>query len=75
MYRITRRIDSSIQVLPLSSDLHVSLVDAVGGAAHLQVLPDPLVDLGGVTLYQSPHSRMIHGDAALTHHLFDIAIG
>jgi hypothetical protein len=38
------------------------------------VRSDALVDLRGITLDPTKDGRVIHVEAALTHHLFDVAI-
>jgi hypothetical protein len=35
----------------------------------------PLVDLRGITLYPSPHRRMIDAEATLAHHLLKVPVG
>jgi hypothetical protein len=65
----------SVQVLPLGADLHIRLVEAEGGAAHLQIRTHPLINLRRVTLYPPPHYRVIHRVSAFAHHLLEIAIG
>jgi hypothetical protein len=36
---------------------------------------DALVDFGSIFLHPTEHRRVIHTKSALTHHLFNIAIG
>jgi hypothetical protein len=73
--RITCRIYRSVQILPLGSYLHIGLVEALGGAAHLRMRANPLVDFRGEALYPSPHGCVLYGQTTLTHHLFQVAVG
>ena len=73
--RIPHRVDGAIQVFLLTADLYVSLVNAKGRAAHLQVRAHPLVDLGRVALHPPEDSDVVHGQPALAQHLLDITIG
>ena len=67
-------IDGSVKIFPLRADLHVRLVEAVGGAAHLQVRAHPLVDLWSVTLHPAEDGRLVYGESPLPHHLLQVAV-
>src|SRR5215207_7929803 len=74
MYGIAYLIDGAVEVLPLRAHLHVSLVNAVGGARELQMRPHPLVDLRRGALHPSLDGCMIYGKATLPHHLLEVAV-
>ncbi len=67
-------VHCAVQVLPTLADLHVGLVDAEGGAAHLQVRTHQLVDLGRVALDPPEDGDVIDGQSALAHQFLEISI-
>lgn len=72
---VALRINGTVQVFPRLSYFDVCLIHAVRGSGQLQVMAHSFVDLRRVTLDLAKHGRMLHEEAALTHHLFDITVG
>lgn len=67
-------IDSAVEILAASSDFGICLIDSIGGAAHLQIWANSLVNLRRVSLEPSPNSRMVHSKPTFSHHLFQVAV-
>ena len=74
MYRLAFLVHRAAEILECLTYLDVGLVDTEGRAAHLQMRSDAFIDSRGVPLGPAKHSRVIHLEPALTHHLFYVAI-
>jgi hypothetical protein len=75
MYGLPFFIYGAVQVLTCLPDLDVNLVYTKRRATHLQMLTHAFIVLRGIFLDPTKNGRVIHIEVALTHHLFDIAIG
>ena len=67
-------INGSVKILPLRADLHISLIEAIRRAAHLQVRSHTLIDLRGVALYPPENRHMIYSQPARSHHLRQVSV-
>jgi len=70
--RVTIAVDSTTKVFPLASDLDVGFIHVPFPADASFVTIEALEQLRRVADNPSVNSRMIDGDAALGHHLFQI---
>jgi hypothetical protein len=74
MYGITRRVNCPVKIFPLCADFDIRLIQAIRGAAHLQVRAHPPVDLRRVTLDPSEDGDVVYSQPTLSHHLLDISV-
>src|SRR5271156_3574193 len=68
-------VDGAVQVMPLALDRDVSLIDSPGGPNRFGEPSPPLLVLRYVAGYPSKDCRVGNLDAALGHHLHEVAIG
>ena len=72
--RVPMLVDGPVKLGPLAPDLHGGLIDAPAGRTPRPPLPArPFLHLGCVSLNPTIDRRMVDQDAALAHHLPEIA--
>jgi len=72
--RLSRRIDGAVEILPLTFDFDVGLINAVGVGVQSQVRTNSFLQLRSIRLNPPVNRRVIEREAAFVHHLFEIAI-
>jgi hypothetical protein len=72
--RLPFLVHCAVEIFAVLPDFDAGLVYSEGRAAHLQMVTYPLIDFGSITLNPTKQGRVIHVEAALTHHLFDITV-
>ncbi len=68
-------IDCPVEIIPLTGDLDVGLVDEPPVARSVAAGPGGLDELGGKPLYPSVDGDVIHGDAALGQQFLAVPVG
>jgi hypothetical protein len=63
-----------VVILTALAYFDVRLINAIRSAREFQMLPDPLIDLGGILLNPAEDSSMVHSQPTLSHHLFQVPI-
>src|SRR6266436_5525159 len=66
-------VDGAIEVHPLTTNLDISLIYAPGVADRPRITAPALLKFRDIPLHPSQNGRMGQGDAALGHHLDEIA--
>src|SRR5512144_1199688 len=72
--RRTVFVDCAVEVLPVPLDSHIGLINPPGERQPAAVPSRTLLELRRVALRPAVHRRVVDGDAALAHHLLELAI-
>jgi hypothetical protein len=72
--RLAGAVDGAVKVAPLTVDPEVGLVDVPRPTARPQVLPHPLLELGGEALDPAVQRDVIDQDALVGEHAREIAV-
>src|SRR3954453_15289790 len=72
--RLAGAVDRPVQVAPLPADPNVRLVVVPWPAARTQGAAHPLLELRDEALNPAVHGRVIHRDAAIGEHPFEVAV-
>ncbi len=73
--RLSFCVHRTLEILTSFTDLDLHLIDSVRRAAHLQVWTNALVNFGRVSLHPTEERRVLDRQAALAHHLGEVAVG
>src|SRR3954454_15257882 len=72
--RLAGAVDRPVEVAPLATDPHVSLVDVPWPAARPQVPAHPLLELRGEALDPAVHGGVVDRHAAVGEHALEVAV-
>lgn len=64
-----------VVILACLPNYDIGFIYSIRSAGELQMGTNTLINLGRVSLDPSPDSRVVHFEATLVHHLFQIAVG